>query len=106
MDHETHVNGAPQNLPALNPPYEHPRNEAMASTVPLHKGHLGRRTFLRGVGTAIALPWLDAMVPRTARAASAAAKPPLPPIPEGRRSPAPGSPLPHPGSHGTDAIPR
>ena len=77
MDHETHVNGAPQNLPALNPPYEHPRNEAMASTVPLHKGHLGRRTFLRGVGTAIALPWLDAMVPRTARAASAAAKPPV-----------------------------
>src|SRR5580704_6528479 len=77
MDHDTHVNGAPQNLPALNPPYEHPRNEAKASTVPLHKGRLGRRTFLRGVGTAIALPWLDAMVPRTARAASAAAKPPV-----------------------------
>ena len=25
--------------------------------------HLPRRTFLKGVGTAIALPWLDAMVP-------------------------------------------
>jgi hypothetical protein len=77
MDHDTHVNGAPQHLPALNPPYEHPRNEAAASTVPLHNSRLGRRTFLRGVGTAIALPWLDAMVPRTARAASAAAKPPV-----------------------------
>ena len=25
--------------------------------------HLPRRTFLRGLGTAVALPWLDAMVP-------------------------------------------
>jgi len=32
--------------------------------------HLERRTFLRGVGTAVALPMLDAMVPAFARAAS------------------------------------
>jgi len=25
--------------------------------------YLPRRTFLRGLGTAVALPWLDAMVP-------------------------------------------
>jgi hypothetical protein len=36
---------------------------------------LSRRTFLRGAGAAIALPWLDAMAPRYARAA--AAKPPV-----------------------------
>ena len=36
---------------------------------------LPRRTFLRGMGTAVALPFLDAMVP--AFAAPAAAKPPL-----------------------------
>src|SRR6516165_12462637 len=36
---------------------------------------LSRRTFLRGAGAAIALPWLDAMLPRYARAA--AAKPPV-----------------------------
>ncbi|MBI1353357.1 MAG: DUF1552 domain-containing protein [Acidobacteria bacterium] len=30
--------------------------------------HLQRRTFLRGLGTAMALPFLDAMVPATARA--------------------------------------
>ncbi len=41
---------------------------------------IGRRTFLRGVGTAIALPMLDAMVPsmmRAARAADPAAAPAL-----------------------------
>src|SRR5215475_6438607 len=37
--------------------------------------HLNRRTFLRGVGTALSLPFLDAMVP--AFAAPAAAKPPI-----------------------------
>lgn len=36
---------------------------------------LARRTFLRGVGTAVALPFLDAMVP--AMAAGAAGKPPV-----------------------------
>src|SRR5438477_8118890 len=37
--------------------------------------HLARRTFLKGAGTVIALPLLDAMIP--AFAASKAAKPPL-----------------------------
>jgi hypothetical protein len=37
---------------------------------------LQRRTFLRGVGTAVALPFLDAMVPALARGA-AVAKPPV-----------------------------
>src|SRR5262245_1341241 len=37
--------------------------------------HLDRRTFLRGIGTAVSLPFLDAMVP--AFAAPRAAKPPL-----------------------------
>jgi len=37
------------------------------------KKHLPRRTFLRGMGTAIALPLLDAMIPaRTALAQTAA----------------------------------
>lgn len=35
---------------------------------------LPRRTFLRGLGTAVALPLLDAMLPARARAATAAAK--------------------------------
>ena len=34
-----------------------------------------RRTFLRGVGASLALPWLEAMAPR-ARAATTAARPP------------------------------
>jgi len=37
--------------------------------------HLDRRTFLRGIGTAVSLPFLDAMVP--AFAAPRAAKPPV-----------------------------
>lgn len=37
---------------------------------------LSRRAVLRGVGVAVSLPWLEAMMPRTARAA-AAATPPL-----------------------------
>jgi hypothetical protein len=37
--------------------------------------HLARRTFLRGIGTAVSLPFLDAMVP--AFAAPRAAKPPV-----------------------------
>src|SRR5689334_22560155 len=43
------------------------------------KGRIERRTFLRGVGAAVALPWLDAMMPRMARGAAAAAgtKPPV-----------------------------
>src|SRR5262245_7434747 len=36
---------------------------------------LSRRTFLRGAGAALALPWLDAMLPRAARAGSAPAPP-------------------------------
>jgi hypothetical protein len=38
--------------------------------------HISRRTVLRGLGAAIALPWLEAMAPR-ASAAAPAAKPPL-----------------------------
>jgi len=38
---------------------------------------LSRRTFLRGAGAAIALPWLEAMAPRTAFARGAGAAPPL-----------------------------
>src|SRR6202034_1656688 len=37
---------------------------------------LSRRTILRGVGTAIALPWLEAMTPGSLRAASSATKAP------------------------------
>ena len=32
--------------------------------------HLPRRTFLKGLGTAVALPMLDAMIPAFARAAT------------------------------------
>src|ERR1700722_9143650 len=77
MDHETHVNGAPKSLPALNPPYLAPRNEAISPVEPLGNGRLARRTFLRGVGTALALPCLDAMLPKAARAAEVAGKPPV-----------------------------
>jgi hypothetical protein len=31
------------------------------------KKHISRRTLLRGIGTAVSLPLLDAMVPRTPR---------------------------------------
>jgi hypothetical protein len=37
---------------------------------PIFRRHLPRRTFLRGVGATVALPWLDAMRPALARAAS------------------------------------
>ncbi len=78
MDHKTARTGARRKASwGLNPPYEHPRNEETISTESLSRGRLGRRTFLRGAGTALALPWLDAMLPRTARAARAAAKPPV-----------------------------
>ena len=42
---------------------------------PVFKKHLNRRTFLRGVGTALALPMMDAMVP--AMSSAAASKAPL-----------------------------
>jgi len=38
--------------------------------------HLPRRTFLKGLGTAVALPMLDAMIPAFARAATSGAKAP------------------------------
>jgi uncharacterized protein DUF1552 len=41
----------------------------------IFKKAIHRRTFLRGVGTTLALPLLDGMVPALARAASAASKP-------------------------------
>src|SRR5437773_7130794 len=37
-------------------------------------GRISRRTVLRGVGTVVALPFLDAMLPRQIRAAQAAEK--------------------------------
>ena len=37
------------------------------------KKHVSRRTFLRGSGVALALPWLDAMLPAFATRAQAAA---------------------------------
>lgn len=43
----------------------------MTSFVP--KRHLSRRAFLRGTGVALALPWLDAMLPALATRAQAAA---------------------------------
>jgi hypothetical protein len=42
------------------------------------KRHLGRRTFLRGTGALLSLPFLDAMVPACASAAEAAASEPPP----------------------------
>lgn len=39
----------------------------------IHKRHLSRRLFLRGSGAALALPWLDAMLPACATRAQAAA---------------------------------
>src|SRR5688572_3035128 len=39
--------------------------------------HIPRRTFLRGVGTTMALPFLESLVPRSLRAATAAAAPPV-----------------------------
>lgn len=39
----------------------------------ISKRHLPRRTFLRGTGVALALPWLDAMLPACATRAQAAA---------------------------------
>ncbi|HUR60206.1 MAG TPA: DUF1552 domain-containing protein [Opitutaceae bacterium] len=39
--------------------------------------HIARRTFLRGVGTTMALPFLESLVPRSLRAATAAAAPPV-----------------------------
>jgi hypothetical protein len=36
-----------------------------------------RRTFLRGVGTTMALPFLESLVPRSLRAATATAAPPV-----------------------------
>lgn len=38
---------------------------------------ISRRTMLRGMGASLALPFLDAMAPRAARAATTAAKPPV-----------------------------
>src|SRR5262245_53223964 len=40
-----------------------------------HSWHIPRRTFLRGAGAAIALPWLDAMETSAARGATAAGPP-------------------------------
>ncbi len=41
-------------------------------------GRLSRRTVLRGMGAAIALPWLEAMAPITARARGPEARLPIP----------------------------
>src|SRR4051812_46325306 len=42
--------------------------------------HLSRRTFLRGTGVALGLPWLEAMMPAKLHAAGAAAAPSTPPV--------------------------
>jgi hypothetical protein len=42
----------------------------------IEKKHLSRRTFLRGAGVALALPWLDAMCPALARGQQAVAPAP------------------------------
>src|SRR3954471_22961028 len=39
--------------------------------------NLSRRTLLRGAGVTLGLPWLEAMMPREARAASQTAKNPV-----------------------------
>src|SRR5688572_32913625 len=41
----------------------------------LFKKHLSRRTFIRGVGVTMSLPFLDAMVPARTALAQTAAKP-------------------------------
>jgi len=38
----------------------------------LHQPHIPRRTFLRGLGTAVAVPWLESALPRSAWAAAGA----------------------------------
>ena len=43
----------------------------------MNTNHIARRTFLRGVGTTMALPFLESLVPRSLRAATAAAAPPV-----------------------------
>ena len=43
----------------------------------IFKKAIPRRTFLRGAGTALALPMLDSMVPALAAAGNTAAKPPV-----------------------------
>jgi hypothetical protein len=40
----------------------------------IRKQHVSRRTFLRGAGVALALPWLDAMIPALARGQATAPK--------------------------------
>merc|ERR1712097_73797 len=70
---------------------------------------LHRRTVLRGIGTAIALPWLEAMSPGTiTRAARAAARSTKPTrlaflfVPNGVHAP---EWLPSPGTPGASAMP-
>ncbi len=53
----------------MNPP-PNPRAPSVSTRCPI-----SRRRFLRGVGVAVALPFLDAMLPRFARAATAPATP-------------------------------
>ncbi len=48
-----------------------------ASLAPATTSSLSRRTVLKGTGAALAIPWLEAMMPRTVRAGQAAAGPPV-----------------------------
>ena len=41
----------------------------------LTRKHVSRRTMLRGAGVALALPWLESMIPAGIRTASAAGAP-------------------------------
>src|SRR5262249_27098528 len=53
-----------------------PDEEISGAMMVITQKALPRRTVLRGLGTTLALPLLDAMVPALARAQSPAAKPP------------------------------
>jgi hypothetical protein len=44
----------------------------------MHGGRISRRTVLRGLGTVVALPWLEAMFPQYSAAATAPPQPQLP----------------------------
>ncbi|MGI9473833.1 MAG: DUF1552 domain-containing protein [Rubripirellula sp.] len=41
----------------------------------IHSEHVSRRTVLRGLGVSLALPWMDSIAPRLAKAATVQAKP-------------------------------
>ncbi len=63
-----HANESNKRPTACNPSLRaSPERIGERSSASLSRGRLGRRTFLRGAGTSLALPWLDAMIPRTVK---------------------------------------